>query len=59
MFIVLTRKLCLGLHENYCKALSSENEWTLFFTDDLVISPTSKSTELTLSSDLAQEQATI
>ena len=40
MFIVVVRKTCPGLYENIlnsCKALSSKNEWSLLFSDDLVI----------------------
>ena len=40
MFIVAIRKICLVLHENILnsyKALSSKNEWSLLFSDDLVI----------------------
>ena len=40
MFIVLIRKACSGLDENILnsyKALSSKNEWSLLFFDDLVI----------------------
>ena len=51
---MLIRKACPGLKENALnsyKALSSKNEWSLFFSDDLVISPTSKSAELTSSSE--------
>ena len=31
--------------KNLSRALRSKNEWSLFFSDDLVISPTSKSAE--------------
>ena len=56
MFMMLKRKTCPGLYEdilNSYKALSSKNEWPLFFSDQLIISATSKLAELTLSSDLA------
>ena len=55
VFMMLITKTCPGLYQNmlnYYKALSSKNQWSLFFFDDLVISPTSKSAELTLSIDL-------
>ena len=38
--MVLVRKMCTGLYENIVisyKALSSKNEWTLLFFDELVI----------------------
>ena len=40
MFIVLIRNTCLGPYENILnsyKSLSSKNEWSLLFSDDLVI----------------------
>ena len=40
MFIVLIRKTCSGLYENilnFYKGLSSMNEWSLLFFDELVI----------------------
>ena len=54
-FMMLKRKTCQGLYEdilNSYKALSSKNEWSLFFCDQQSFSPTSKSAELALSSDL-------
>ena len=40
MFMMLKRKTCPGLYEdilNSYKALSSTNEWSLFFSDPLII----------------------
>ena len=40
MFIAVIRKTCPGLYENILnsyKALSFKNEWSLLFSDDLVI----------------------
>ena len=39
-FIMLKRKTCPGLYEdilNSYKSLSSKNEWSLFFSDQLII----------------------
>ena len=39
-FMMLKRKTCPGLHEdilNSYKAVSSKNEWSLFFSDQLII----------------------
>ena len=55
MFMTIKRRTFPGLYKdilNSYEALNSKNECSLFFSDQVSFCPTSKSAELTLSSEL-------
>ena len=49
---MLIRKTCPGLYETIINSFMAPSKWPLFFSGDMVTFATSKSSELTLSSDL-------